>query len=85
MAKPKLAYAGHLLGWFPEVLRLGSHRIRGQVRLLGLAALVGIVAGLGGIAFYVATRAVEHYALGFGPATTRSPIRAVSLLSPGWV
>jgi len=45
-------------------LRLGSHRIRGQVRLLGLAALVGIVAGLGGIAFYIATRVVEHYALG---------------------
>ena len=39
------------LGWFPEVLRLGSNRIRGQVRLLGLAALVGIVAGLGGDCF----------------------------------
>jgi len=36
------------------------------VRLLGFAALVGIVAGLGGIAFYVATRVVEHYALGVG-------------------
>jgi CIC family chloride channel protein len=57
---------GYLLGWFPEVLRLGSHRIRGQVRLLGFAAVVGIVAGLGGIAFYLATRVVEHYALGVG-------------------
>jgi CIC family chloride channel protein len=33
---------------------------------LGFAALVGIVAGLGGIAFYIATRVVEHYALGVG-------------------
>jgi hypothetical protein len=64
MAESKPVSASHLLGWFPEVLRLGSHRIRGQVRLLGLAALVGIVAGIGGIVFYVATRVVEHYALG---------------------
>ncbi len=64
MAKSKPAPASRLLGWFPEILRLGSHRIRGQVRLLGLAALVGIVAGLGGITFYIATRVVEHYALG---------------------
>ncbi len=64
MAKLKRMSAGHLVGWFPEFLRLGSLRIRGQVRLLGFAALVGIVAGLGGIAFYIATRVVEHYALG---------------------
>jgi CIC family chloride channel protein len=64
MMKPKLVSVSRLLGWVPEVLRLGSHRIRGQVRLLGFAALVGIVAGLGGIAFYIATRVVEHYALG---------------------
>lgn len=44
--------------------RLGSQHTRGQARLLGYAALVGIVAGLGGIAFYIATRVVEHYALG---------------------
>jgi H+/Cl- antiporter ClcA len=41
-----------------------SNRVRGQVRLLALAGVVGIVAGIGGIAFYVATRLVEHYALG---------------------
>jgi len=52
------------LDWLPQILRSGSNRIRGQVRILGLAALVGVVAGFGGIAFYVATRAVEHYALG---------------------
>jgi CBS domain-containing protein len=64
MVKPKLGPARHFLGWFPQLLKLGSSRIRGQVRLLGFAALVGIVAGLGGIAFYIATRVVEHYALG---------------------
>ena len=64
MTKRKIMYGGHPFGWFPKVLKLGSHRIRGQVRLLGFAALVGIVAGLGGIAFYIATRVVEHYALG---------------------
>jgi chloride channel protein, CIC family len=53
-----------LHGWLPGVFRLGSDRIRGQIRLLALAGLVGIVAGVGAIAFYVATRVVEHYALG---------------------
>jgi CIC family chloride channel protein len=50
--------------WFPEFLFLRQRRVRSQVRLLGLAVLVGIVAGLGAILFYVATRSVEHYALG---------------------
>lgn len=49
---------------FPRSFALGSDRLRAQVRLLALAGLVGIVAGGGAIAFYVATRAVEHYALG---------------------
>jgi len=48
----------------PEILRLPEQRIRRQARLLGLAMLVGIVAGLGAIVFYLATRIVEHYALG---------------------
>ena len=51
-------------GWFPEIVIIRSSRIRNQVRLLALAGLVGIVAGVGAIVFYVATRAVEHYALG---------------------
>jgi len=50
--------------WFHKILGLGSRRIRGHVRILGFAALVGVVAGLAGIAFYIATRVVEHYALG---------------------
>jgi CIC family chloride channel protein len=64
MAKSERTSEGHLLGWFPEFLRLGSQRIRGQARLLGYAAVVGVIAGLGGMAFYIATRVVEHYALG---------------------
>jgi len=64
MIGPKFGSVSYFLGWFPQVLKLGSLRIRGQARLLAFAALVGVVAGLGGIAFYVATRVVEHYALG---------------------
>ncbi len=50
--------------WVPEVFAIGRERFRSQVRILALAALVGVVAGLGAIVFYVATRAAEHYALG---------------------
>ncbi len=60
----RLASLWRLPGWFPEVASLGSKPIRGQVRVLGLASVVGIVAGIGAIAFYIATRLVEHYALG---------------------
>ncbi len=56
--------AARYFAWFPEFLQLGQRRIRTQVRLLGLAMLVGVVAGLGAIVFYVATRTVERYALG---------------------
>jgi len=49
--------------WVPQVLGIGD-RFRQSARLLGLAILVGVVAGLGGIAFYLATRIMEHYALG---------------------
>jgi CIC family chloride channel protein len=34
---------------------------------------VGVVAGLGGIAFYIATRVVEHYALGVGAGYCPEP------------
>jgi len=53
-----------LWNWIPEFLFLRQRRARYQVRLLGLAVLVGIVAGCGAILFYAATRGVEHYALG---------------------
>jgi CIC family chloride channel protein len=48
---------------FPELLLLTERRIRAQARLLSLAVLVGIVAGLGAIVFYLATRIAEHYFL----------------------
>ena len=53
-----------LIGWPPQIVKLSRSRIQRQVRLLGLAILVGIVAGVGAIGFYIATRVVEHYALG---------------------
>jgi len=59
--------------WFPEFLKLRSPRIHRHVRLLGFAAVVGIVAGLGGFGFYVATRVVEHYALGVWAGYYASP------------
>ncbi len=45
--------------------RLGLRgQFRQSARLLVLAVLVGVVAGLGGIAFYLATTVMTHYALG---------------------
>lgn len=52
------------LRWFPEFLEIGRRRMRSQVRLLGSAVLVGIVAGLGAIVFYIATQLIVHFALG---------------------
>ena len=52
------------LHWFPEFLRLRPLRLRSQLRLMGSAILIGIVAGVGAIGFYLATRIIEHYALG---------------------
>ena len=56
--------------WPPEFFLLAQRPDSRQARLLGLAILVGIVAGLGAIVFYLATRIVEHYALGRSWATT---------------
>ncbi|HOM17617.1 MAG TPA: chloride channel protein [Thermoguttaceae bacterium] len=64
MAKELVSSPGW--GWaklVPEVFRIGG-RVRQPARLLALAMLVGVVAGVGGIAFYLATRIMEHYALG---------------------
>ncbi|MEX2186532.1 MAG: chloride channel protein [Pirellulales bacterium] len=54
----------HPLKWFPEFWELSNRRLRPHVRLLGLSILVGVVAGLGAIAFYVACQVVAGYALG---------------------
>lgn len=49
--------------WGPEFLILSQRRLRGQARILGLSVVVGIVAGLAAIAFYVATEAATYYAM----------------------
>lgn len=54
----------HPLRWFPEFWKLSNRRLRPQVRLLGLSILVGGVAGVGAIVFYVACQFVAGYVLG---------------------
>jgi chloride channel protein, CIC family len=49
--------------WAPEFLILSQKRIRGQVRILGLSVVVGIVAGLAAVVFYVATEAATYFAM----------------------
>lgn len=51
------------LRWIPEFWALSRRRAPDQARLLALAVLVGLVAGLGAIAFFTATRAITFYAL----------------------
>ena len=59
-----LATMNGFFGWLPQIVKLSQNRYRTQVRLFALAALVGIVAGVGAIGFYLTTRIAEHYALG---------------------
>jgi chloride channel protein, CIC family len=54
------------LRWFPEFLELSRQRLRPQSRLLGASLLVGVVAGLGAVVFFLACRVVVHYSLGVG-------------------
>ena len=69
--------------WFPQFLLLIRRRI-GQARLLGLAVLVGIVAGMGAIIFCLATRIVEHYALG-GIIGYQQPLRPAGEAELAWL
>jgi CIC family chloride channel protein len=61
----------HWLGDFSETVR---RRLKPQRRLLGLALVVGIVAGLGAVVFYAAGQAVFYYTLeqvaGYHPERT---------------
>ncbi|MGH7435538.1 MAG: hypothetical protein ACRENE_07670, partial [Polyangiaceae bacterium] len=50
--------------WVPEFARLGGIRMRSLTRVLGSAVLVGLVAGLGAVLFYLATRFAAYYTLG---------------------
>ena len=53
----------HPLRWFPEFLELGGRRLRPQARLLGLSLVVGIVAGIGAVVFFMACQVVFRYSL----------------------
>ncbi len=53
----------HPLRWFPEFWELGRRRLRPQARLLALALLVGVIAGLGAVVFYIACVIVSHFGL----------------------
>ena len=62
--RPGAPVPSHPLRWFPEFWELGRRRRRPQARLLALALLVGVIAGLGAVAFNTACQVVSHYALG---------------------
>lgn len=51
--------------WWPEFLILGQRRIQNQVRILGLSVIVGVVAGLAAIVFYVITESAAYYAMDY--------------------
>lgn len=51
------------LRWFPEFFELGRKRVRPQARLMGLALLVGLIAGIGAVVFFTACQLVFHYTL----------------------
>jgi len=53
----------HPFRWLPEFLDLSRRRLRPQARLLGLALLVGVIAGLGAVVFFAACQVVAHYGL----------------------
>jgi len=53
----------HPMRWFPEFWRLAHKRLRPQVRLLALALVVGLAAGIGAIVFYTCCQVVVHWAL----------------------
>jgi chloride channel protein, CIC family len=53
----------HPLRWIPEFLEFGRRRFRSDGRVLAAAILVGIVAGLGGVAFTFAGQVVVRYTL----------------------
>ncbi len=53
----------HPLRWFPEFLEFSKTRFRSQGRVLGASILVGVIAGLGGVAFSVAGQFVLQLTL----------------------
>ncbi len=55
----------HPLRWFPEFWEVGRKRLRPQIRLMGLSLVVGFIAGLGAIVFYLACVVIVHFGLDF--------------------
>jgi CIC family chloride channel protein len=53
----------HPFRWFPEFWEFRRKSLRRQVRLKGLALVVGIIAGIGAVVFFTACQVVVHYAL----------------------
>lgn len=62
-ASSKPPVPSHPLRWLPEFWELSRRRLRPQFRMMGLALVVGVAAGLGAILFYSACQAVVHYSL----------------------
>jgi CIC family chloride channel protein len=52
------------LRWVPEFIHWNRTRFRSNVRVMGSALLVGVIAGLGAAVFSIACHFVAHYALG---------------------
>ncbi len=61
--EPTSPKPSHPFRWFPEFWELSRKRLRPQARLMGLSMVVGVIAGLGAIAFFSACQLVSHYAL----------------------
>jgi CIC family chloride channel protein len=93
--KPPPAAPSSPLHWFPEFWELSRKRFGRQAQLLGMSFVVGVIAGVGAILFYIACQVVAHYALdlvaGYRPlepggekplwqAATAPPFRAWLLL-----
>ena len=62
----KTSFSSNPLRWFPEFLHLSRTRFESQGRVLGAAVLVGLIAGLGAVAFNTACNVVVYYALETG-------------------
>lgn len=60
---PPYSIPSHPFRWFPEFWELGRKRLRPQARLLGLSLIIGLIAGLGAIGFYVACQVAVRYTL----------------------
>jgi CIC family chloride channel protein len=67
--------SSHPLRWFPEFLEFGRRRFRSQGRVLAASILVGVIAGLGGVAFSLAGQLVVQAGLE-GAAGYRAPAPA---------